>query len=300
MEVSMQNIKYTDSASFRCLEHLRETSLDLYLVHCGREQCTPLHVCSELRDEYIIHFVLSGKGFYACQGKTWDMTAGQMFLISPGEAHTYISDETDPWKYAWIGFNGIRADSILRNLGFSSKKPVQNFYNADQVMTHINNILDARKLTFANDLRRKSELMMLLAALIDDHARYSPQKRSNSHDYATNVYLESAIDYIRDEYQHGIKVTDITNYVGISRTYLTQIFQKELGLSVQTFLIDYRLHKAANLLLSTSQSISQVSTHVGYEDALAFSKAFKKKFGISPKNYRTHHEKMDRFNEKQI
>jgi AraC family transcriptional regulator of arabinose operon len=94
-------------------------------------------------------------------------------------------------------------------------------------------------------------------------------------------------------------VTDITDYVGISRTYLTQIFQKELGLSVQTFLIDYRMHKAANLLLSTNQSISDVSTNVGYDDALAFSKSFKKKFGLSPKNYRSQKEEMDLFTKKQ-
>lgn len=63
-------------------------------------------------------------------------------------------------------------------------------------------------------------------------------------------------------------------------------------MSAQNFLIDYKMHKAANLLVSTSQSIKEISNAVGY--------AFKKKFGMSPKNYRTHKEKMDRFNEKQI
>ena len=46
----MRNVKYTDSVTFRCLEHLRETSLDISLIHAGREHCKPLHICPEKRE----------------------------------------------------------------------------------------------------------------------------------------------------------------------------------------------------------------------------------------------------------
>lgn len=110
----MRNVKYTDSVTFRCLEHLRETSLDISLIHAGREHCKPSHICPGKREEYILHFVFSGKGFYSANGITYPLTAGQMFVMYPGESVTYGSDAADPWHYAWIGFNGIRADSILR------------------------------------------------------------------------------------------------------------------------------------------------------------------------------------------
>ena len=71
-------------------------------------------------------------------------------------------------------------------------------------------------------------------------------------------------------------------------------------MSAQTFLIDYKMHKAASLLVSTSLSVKEIANNVGYEDQLVFSKAFKKKFGMSPKNYKTHKEMMDKFNEKQV
>ena len=88
--------------------------------------------------------------------------------------------------------------------------------------------------------------------------------------------------------------------IGISRAYLNSAFQKELGISAQTFLIDYKMHKAASLLVSTSLSVKEIANNVGYEDQLVFSKAFKKKFGMSPKNYKTHKEMMDKFDEKQV
>ena len=58
----MPNVKYTDSATFRCLENLKEGSLDISLIHTGKEHCPPGHICSMPRDEFIIHFVLNGTG----------------------------------------------------------------------------------------------------------------------------------------------------------------------------------------------------------------------------------------------
>ena len=49
----MPNVKYTDSATFRCLENLKEGSLDISLIHTGKEHCPPGHICSMPRDEFI-------------------------------------------------------------------------------------------------------------------------------------------------------------------------------------------------------------------------------------------------------
>lgn len=70
------------------------------------------------RDEFIIHFVLDGTGFYSAGGQTWSLTPGQMFVIYPNEPVTYGADETNPWSYAWIGFRGIRAHSMVKNVDF--------------------------------------------------------------------------------------------------------------------------------------------------------------------------------------
>lgn len=297
--LNMLDIKYTDSASFRCLENLRETFLDLYLVHCGKEKCHPSHICPGKKSEYIIHFVLSGKGTYSANGKTWELTAGQMFLIYPNEPVTYASDTEDPWCYTWIGFNGIRVDAILKNCGFSPRTLVLPFHNPEPILAQIDGILDARPLSFANELKRNAYLFALLAELAENNVNSLQKKSSAKHDYSSNVYVEHAIEYIKEGYSDGINVTDIANDIGISRTYLNHTFQKELGISVQRFLIDFRLHKAANLLISTDKTVNEIAKAVGYDDPLAFSKAFKKKFEKSPKNYREHKDKMEKFSEKQ-
>lgn len=141
----------------------------------------------------------------------------------------------------------------------------------------------------------------MLAELAGFHEKQSAQNKKNTKcAYSTSVYVELAIEYIKDMYQKGIGISNIADNIGISRAYLNNSFQKELGMSAQTFLIDYKMHKAASLLVSTSLSVKEIANNVGYEDQLVFSKAFKKKFGMSPKNYKTHKEMMDKFNEKQV
>lgn len=80
----MHNVKYTESQTFRCLENLRENSLDLYLVHVGKEQCVPIYYCPGSKSEYILYFVLSGKGTYSVNGRIWELSAGLQVL----ETHT--------------------------------------------------------------------------------------------------------------------------------------------------------------------------------------------------------------------
>lgn len=94
--------------------------------------------------------------------------------------------------------------------------------------------------------------------------------------YSTSVYVELAIEYIKDMYQKGIGISDIADNIGISRAYLNSSFQKELGMSAQTFLIDYKMHKAASLLVSTSLSVKEIANNVGYEDQLVFPRLLRR------------------------
>ncbi len=69
------------------------------------------------------------------------------------------------------------------------------------------------------------------------------------------------------------------------RSYLSRLFKKRYGVSVQDFLVDVRLSKAAEFLRK-GNNVSISAKLVGYEDVFNFSKMFKKKYGMSPKEYK--------------
>jgi AraC-like DNA-binding protein len=99
------------------------------------------------------------------------------------------------------------------------------------------------------------------------------------------VYVNHALDYIRKNYD-TIRVTDVARYIGINRSYLTNIFKKKMGVSPQEYLLQYRLDKGSKLLLETRMSIQEVAQKIGYDNPLTFSKMFKSVYGVSPRNYR--------------
>ena len=277
-----------DEYSSICLEDFNEASMEITLVHLGKENCRPYHAVSASRTEYILHFILSGEGFYSAKGNTWHMGPGEMFLIYPDEPIVYCADANNPWSYIWIGFKGVRVDTILKNCGFSKSRLTLPAPDPAEYMDTFDELLKHKTLSFSDDLYRESILLKLFAILADFHARNtSPKSNSGQTGYSDNTYVNLAIDYINKMYMQDIGVSDIADNIGITRSHLNHMFQKELNISIQNFLIDFRMHKAANLLVSTSMSIKEISNQVGYNDQLVFSRAFKKKFGVSPKGYRT-------------
>lgn len=90
-----------------------------------------------------------------------------------------------------------------------------------------------------------------------------------------NYYVQAAVEYIQTNYARSIKVHDIAEYVGVSRSYLTTLFQSILHTSPNAYLTNFRLSRAKEQLTLTNFPIGIVADMCGYQDSLVFSKAFK-------------------------
>lgn len=81
----------------------------------------------------------------------------------------------------------------------------------------------------------------------------------------------------------------VCEVLGVSNSYFSTIFKKETGSSFISYLTDYRMDQAANLLIETDEKSYLIAKKVGYTDPNYFSYVFKRKFGVSPSKYRTEH-----------
>ncbi len=285
----MMNVKYTNSQDFRCLEDMSLASMELGLIHMGKENCKPYHAFSGIRTEYIIHFVMSGKGFYSVDGVTYPISEGQMFLIYPDSEVVYCSDANEPWSYMWIGFRGFRSEAILKQCGFERNRLVLPSPDSEQLVECFDELFEHIVQDYASSLFRESILLKLMATLVKSRKEHESETEEESL-LNKNRHLDSAIEYINNHYMKPISVTDISAHVGISQGYLNQIFSQHAHMSIQSYLIEFRMYKAANLLVGTDYSIKEISNMVGYQDQLVFSKAFKKKFDMSPQKYRAYRD----------
>ena len=134
----------------------------------------------------------------------------------------------------------------------------------------------------SNRLKIDGLLYLFIGNLIENN-KYMDKENSNTQ---VDEYINISIDFINNNYSNNIKVNDIANYVGLNRSYFSNLFTKKIGISPQEYLLSLKMEKACNLLTNLQLSIGDVARQVGYEDQLTFSKIFKKSKGVSPKLYR--------------
>jgi transcriptional regulator GlxA family with amidase domain len=104
-----------------------------------------------------------------------------------------------------------------------------------------------------------------------------------------NPKIRSIRNFLNTNLHRQIRMAEITALVGLSRSRVDNLFRAELGQSPRQYLQGLRLKKACQLLETTTMKITQVGLAVGYQDHSHFFRNFKKRFGVTPSEYRTRH-----------
>ena len=224
VDKNMKNeFDYANYADFRALHGLDHRNLELYLLSCGNHKCAPNHTFGPgSREKFLIHFVLSGKGTFISNGKTYKLGKNQAFIIYPDKEITYIADGDDPWEYIWVGFNGTMVRSYLESAGITETTDVISFPENSDIPEMILRMLNANTFTYPNELLRQALLLAIMSELISYHEETTTF--SNTHHYPYNIYTEQAIYYISKNYSTELSVTEIADKIGITRSYLAKCF----------------------------------------------------------------------------
>ena len=254
------------------LDTTQERETLLKPVSSGEEICSADHFWGPgVRNTYVIHYVISGKGVLYCGTNKFHLHRGQIFIIFPDTVVKYQSDPSDPWHYAWVVFKGGEAKGIFENMGISYKNPVYTPNDGERLLKLLRAMPEERNIDMYDNLRFSSVLYDFMAQLVDCRSVETKNE---------NIYLSSALGYIRAHYSEELSVDLVASYVGISRKYLFAIFKNSLGVSPKDYILDYRMNKACDLLGNKTLSVGNVAYSVGYKDPLTFSRMFKVKKGV--------------------
>jgi len=250
----------------------------------GMEQCLPEHHHGPaVRDHYLIHYILKGSGRFVVGNQTYLLRKGEGFLICPGVVTYYEADKNDPWAYGWVGFHGLQAEFYLTQAGLDAAHPTFRYDQDDLIADYLTMMTNATTLNTARDMQLTGLLYLILSLLVDNT---QDETQIDNKENRKEVYIRKAIDFIEMTYSSKFTIAQIADFVGLDRSYLCSIFKEYIHLSIQEYLIHYRLNKACELMRNRQLSIGDISRSVGYDDPLLFSKMFKKIKGSSPKAYR--------------
>jgi AraC-like DNA-binding protein len=98
-----------------------------------------------------------------------------------------------------------------------------------------------------------------------------------------------AAEFIQRRLGEALRLTDVAEAVGYSERHLERLFRQVFGMSVWRFVLQSRVHAAAQALAQSDRRVTQIALDYGFCDASAFARAFKASTGMTPKEYRERH-----------
>ena len=229
-----------------------------------------------VRDHYLIHYVISGKGRYQKGGRTFALSEGDLFLACPDENIFYQADPGEPWEYCWVGFHGTEAKLLLDQTDLSEGNPVLRGVSPD-AYKQMMRIYESRGSLPHQAAFMTGALYQLLAALMRDRRAPAARRGDDS--------VQQAWEFIGNNLAMPITVEDIAAHVGLSRSRLYRLFMAELHLSPVQALTQVRIRQACVLLRRGDLSVKAVAASVGYENQLYFSRRFREIMGCTPTEF---------------
>lgn len=256
----------------------------LILNQCGWSKCDPNHTYGPaIRDHYLIHFISKGSGMFKKSDYSYQLNEGNCFLIYPHEETTYSASSNDPWEYYWVGFSGKATNSILKNTILSPTNPIFNLNeNTDKIISCIKEMYAATHMSIGGTIKALGLLMQFLSYVLDSTQKTNEDTISP----IQKKYLTQAIYYIQENYTKDINVKYLASHIGIDRSYLYRIFKEYYRISPSQYVILTRIDECCRLLRETTMPVGEIAMETGFSSSSHMGEEFKKRYGISPNQYR--------------
>lgn len=210
------------------------------------------------------------------------VTARNVVLFRPKELQKYEFYGKDKTEVYWIHFTGSDVKNILRKYGFSDNKKV--FYvgtsmEYERIFKRIITELQRCQSDY------EEMLMLLLRHLLIIFNRELTRERIIKNEFLDRQ-MDEAATYFSSNYSHNINIKEFASSKGMSVSWFIRNFKKYTGETPVQYLTSLRLTNAQMLLETTTYSINEIASIVGYDNPLYFSRLFHKQKGCSPSEYR--------------
>lgn len=126
------------------------------------------------------------------------------------------------------------------------------------------------------------ELLQILKRVEEKCSRAAKKPEEPVH----NLLVKKAVDYIEKHYSEKISVKELAESLYVTPNYMSELFKRHTGKNISAYITDVRLEKAKEYLTIPECNVSSISESVGIGNSRYFSNLFKKKYGMTPSEYR--------------
>ena len=262
------------------------------IAYIGYEECQKdKRKVSLIKDCYIFHFVIKGKGYLKSQKNEYiPINKNSCFLIEAGKNAKYYQDKDNPWTYFWIEIKGKNIEKFINLLAFKNNNNVINISNIKDIKNCFFDLFNQDLYSqniLSENLRIQSLILKIFSNLFSSNANHKLESKEKMLS-KTEEQVGAIIKYINNNYtSSNLSIKNLANMFYFNSSYLNRIIKKYTGMSPKRLIIKLRMERAVMLMKKKNMTVSEISFEVGYKNQFYFSKEFKDYYGVSPSQYMT-------------
>lgn len=265
-----------------------DNMIDIMYSRYGSEDTTHMHTVFELI------YIIKGRGVQVVNGRHIEYKEKQALLLEPNATHSYIIYESTVCFSVMIGksfiTDGARAlndntalfSYLMQDVGLWTE--MADFSDdsdaIEDILFHMREEQKHKKRCWIS--KERAYATILLTEFLRNSVSLQSQKISMSD------IVDAILKYVNENYYRQITLNEISKIYQVSPEYISSLMKKKCGLSFKEYLINRRLMKAINMILTTDMPIDDIAYECGFTNLTFFYKNFEKYFETTPKGVRNY------------
>lgn len=230
-----------------------------------------------------ISLVIYGDVFLYVNGQKKKVSAGEFIFVNSGDVHEFEKVENASCavmmlivSYEFLKELNADFDKYRFTLqaSFVQKEKLQQiFYELKELVTNFDEL---------SYIKMNSLIYEIVYILL----RHCKDRKKEDNDFQFGNKQKEIITYMYEHYDEKLKMKDVAKHFFVSEEHFSRMFKKSFGSNFTSFLTRYRLHKAYEDIISSTNSIQDIAVKHGFPNVKSFISQFKGKYGYTPLQYR--------------
>ena len=227
-----------------------------------------------------LFFLVRGSGTLFLDGRPIPMKEGDLAVIRGTEIHSYTTEDR-----AHTHDTVLIYPAFLADIDFSPNS-LEGIVRGDPEVAAIFSALHAeyRKGGADGEMMQKSHVYRLLSYLLRAHPAADPRAERGRRLMLSR--FSSVVRYVDENYTEPITTAELAEMCYLSEGHFCRFFKSATGKTPLEYVNEYRIEKAATLLVGTDATVTEIALSVGFSDVNYFSRMFRRIKGIAPGAYR--------------
>lgn len=259
---------------------------------------TSWHMEPNVHELFEMVYIKKGNAVFEISGTSVEIGPNNIIIIKPRQFHKFVVKSKTGCEFIVLNFgfenkfdNQLAEVSLEDFLNFVNKKEWGAFISLkvshkNEIINLLNRILKERENPEIGSEFLNYLLVLELFVLISRALKMEWENSIKNKSPKLKELIQAAVNYINNNYERDISLTDISKYVFLSSSYFTRAFKEEMGVSPINYLLTVRIERAKELLRESDAKISDIALSVGFSNQQRFNDIFKKYTKKTPLQYR--------------